>query len=703
MALAILEAVAFDKRNARFRVDTGTNEYYQIKFGRAVQQRNGIDWVDEVFHSSPLKRNPSAGDRMGSWQTISLPAPDFDGSSAYVQLLSFKTPAGKSPAFSRVLRMHPGIEIPDGAPFELESSLGWTTSMRRVASFQEPRRRVPWASTLTYSRQTSLDSLLEAAVKLAAPIALQVLKDQKNGSSSSSGGTGQSDVLAQLLGAILGSLGGGAAPAISNQQSTFSSRPPNRFTDLTNYSQPFSPALLAALPGIIGAAAPIASAVAGPVAQVLPALAEAGKDALPALINAITERRLKLTQANHNLISDITAGINQRLLLEKLAPLQAQPAAGAAPVNAADLNQLIQLLQQLPPASEKTADTKSAAAVTQSLALSSTRAVLSFKTNEPVLWNGTAKTVFAKDRPLQLKIQLNVGEPVPKTPLPKAIIKVVFKRNGEQSVLFEKTFRQKNVMPNTELALQFSPEELGPVKTNECLAVLAEMRWLSPKTGREHKALGSSEIVLTSRYFVKQQGTASSAERELTDLKQFRSFWNKIWESPTLDHTATGGSGSRKSLWELNADAKYTVLLSTQESNGLMETKLLRGPVNEESLSERTEGRMKSGIELSVSELNKLLPLWDGASPLEKDKLDALNTDAFGRTAAGEFVANLRLKGKARDRGMVWVVPVLKLFNIQISSVAATDDAGQVVSVNNEDIRFPLPVSARIIGLKSLP
>jgi hypothetical protein len=83
--------------------------------------------------------------------------------------------------------------------------------------------------------------------------------------------------------------------------------------------------------------------------------------------------------------------------------------------------------------------------------------------------------------------------------------------------------------------------------------------------------------------------------------------------------------------------------------------------------------------------------------------LDALNTDAFGRTAAGEFVTNLRLKGKARDRGMVWVVPILKLFSIQISSVAAIDDTGQVVSVNNEDVLFPLPISARIIGLKSLP
>jgi len=332
----------------------------------------------------------------------------------------------------------------------------------------------------------------------------------------------------------------------------------------------------------------------------------------------------------------------------------------------------------------------------------SSKVVLSFVTAEPIAWNGTPKVLFAQNQNVQFKVRMNVAEPAPKTPLPKAIVTLVFKKASDAAVLFEKTFKEKNVLPNADIAFRVSPEELARMPINTPLTVFAEMRWLTPKTGKEYKAVGSTEIVLVGTSFVKSQGLAhSAAERELTDMKQYRAFWNKVWEAPVLD-AANGSREDRKTRWGLNVNMKYSVLLSAaHESNGLMETKILRGEEDSESIFDRTEGRMKAGIELSITELNKLLPLWSGEQTLDAEKLSAFQTEAFARNNAGEFIFNPKLKGRAGERGMVWVVPTFKLFEFTLNTVSATNETGQVTAVGEEKIRFPLPVSARIIGLKS--
>ena len=132
-----------------------------------------------------------------------------------------------------------------------------------------------------------------------------------------------------------------------------------------------------------------------------------------------------------------------------------------------------------------------------------------------------------------------------------------------------------------------------------------------------------------------------------------------------------------------------------------MQTKLLRGKQDPESLSETVEGRMKSGIELSLTELNKLLPLWNGETVLEQEKLEALQSGDFVKNNSGEFRYNLKLKGRAAERGMIWIIPVFKLFECVLGTIAKIDDGGQVTAMSEEKIHFPLPVAGRVIGLKS--
>jgi hypothetical protein len=49
----------------------------------------------------------------------------------------------------------------------------------------------------------------------------------------------------------------------------------------------------------------------------------------------------------------------------------------------------------------------------------------------------------------------------------------------------------------------------------------------------------------------------------------------------------------------------------------------------------------------------------------------------------------------------VWVVPVFRLAEFTLSAIGKTDESGQVVAVSNETVRFPVPVAARVLGLRS--
>ncbi len=696
MALAILELLDFDKARVQFRIDTGTNKYYQLKIGRNVRRKHGIDWVDSVVVATPMSSNEAGGGLLNSSTEISIPAPRFGNSNAYVQLFSFKTTKGKSPAFSRVIKVGMGFRFRSREADDLELPFAVATSMNTSGSFQTPRTIPCRTYRETYSQQASLDDLLGKIVKMAAPAVLNLLggakKDgQQNGTTGTAAGASVgADILAALLKEVLGSIQGVVGQIGSKQQSLIGQ--PGYDNRFLYPSDPFSRQF------IFGIDDALIASLAGPLVQVL-----------PQLMNAANQKRLQMKQENNKLITDILGTVNQRMLMEKLLEAQRQGAADGQAAKAAEIGQVIQLLQA-PAGTGAATQPVETTAKTQTLWVGdddysstlSNKTVLSFLFGDPVSWNGTPKVLFAKSQPVQLKIQLNVAEPPPKRSLPKAILKITFKDASNQAVLFEKTFKQKDVMPNSVMSLSFGQGELSHLPVNKSVVVLAEMRWPNSKTRKEIKALGSNEITLVNRYFLKGQGNTLPMEQELTDMNRFRPFWNKVWEAPSLDKAGSRRGGEKKYLWELVVNAKYSVLLSpAQDANGLMNTKLLQGRKDEESLTEKTEGRMKAGIELSLTELNKLIPLWNGETALDAEKLEAFRTEAFAKSNAGEFIYNLKIKGRAGERGMIWVIPIFKLTEFTLNAIQKTNDAGQVIAVSDEKVRFPLAVSARVIGLKS--
>jgi hypothetical protein len=686
MALAILDLVDVGNAAARFNIDTGTNRLYQLKVGRSFLNRSGIDWIDEIAHATAPATNENGGSLFNSSKEVALPSAWFSDGARFVQLFTFKSRDHRAPAFSRVVEIPGRIALPANLPMR-----SYRAAMSLSATFEQARRVRARTAADVMARSTSIDDVLASIVKLAAPIVSSLLKSDPggaNGGKPADAGKdkgGGTDPLAKVLATLLRSLfgdTGGAAPATAKSLSIGGDPHRNRFAD-SDYAHSF----------IFGVDDALIGALAGPILQVL-----------PQLLNAANQQKIQSKQADNKLISDLVSGVNQRLMLQQLAA--AQPAAGAA--QSPEVAKLVQLLQQQGAAGAPAAGAPAPApAVPQSLSLSasnsatlSARAVLSFQLAPSLTWNGVQRPLFARDSNLCLKVQLDVGDPVPKAPLPKAIIKVVFKDAADHSALFEKTFKQKGIAAGTPLPLDFSAADLARLPANKALEVIAEMRWLT--ASGEYKALGSSEIVLVGKCILKSQGSAVANEVELTDMKRFRPFWNKLWESPVLDSAGKGSDDDVKYLWELDANTKYSVILSPDhESNGLMETKLLKAAADPESLSVKTTGRMKAGIELSLAELNKLAPLWSGQAALDADKLEALKTADFAKANAAELITSLKLSGRAGERGMVWAIPVFNLIECTLSSVSKTDDSGQVTALADETIRFPLPVSVRLIGLKS--
>ena len=234
--------------------------------------------------------------------------------------------------------------------------------------------------------------------------------------------------------------------------------------------------------------------------------------------------------------------------------------------------------------------------------------------------------------------------------------------------------------------------------------MVAEIRWQTTKTGEVYKALGSREIVFINQYLLKSQGSNVASEIELTNMKQYRSFWNKLWESPVLDATSASSRDSKKYQWEFDVTTRYSVLMSAlHESNGLMENKLLKAVQQSQRTSRGacSQAHMKGGIELSIKALNKLLPLWQGHDVLRAEQLEALATEAFAVANAGEAITSVKLKGGATERGMIWAVPVFNLLQCTLATVVKTDGNGQITELADEVVGFPVPVATRVIGLKS--
>jgi hypothetical protein len=701
MALAILEFESEDSGNYRFKFDIGTNSFYKFKIGRSTEERAEMNWVTDISKSTPFKKRKKDFIGGDTSEEALLPTKYFDRENCYVQLLSAKDEHGRSPAVSQIIKIPYGFRNIDSDNFGLPPGAG--KNMNDI-NFN-PARRISHAQhELSY--QYSLEELLGPLLRAALPIALGAITQATGaaaggstgaaggGASGSSGMGSLTSILTTLLRALAPAPGAG--PAVSHASSLMQPElmDGNRFGSFRSNRQ-----VTMTRPMVFGIDDALLASLAGPVIQ-------EGIQLLPQLLNSINQHKLQTLQANNQLMTTLAGDVQRRLMMQQLMQNQGAAAGGsAANIDPAVLAQLIAQIQaQQPAAPAAPAGTTPAAAAppvagAHSFSLNgngtsytmSGNVLLTFESLEMQKFAGKDTLILQKADKVIFRIKLNVASN-PKKPLPKAIYNFYFKDPLTKQVYGTKTFRKKDVEANSVIDFEFAKTELGNIPLQKAVEIFVEMRWLA--ADHEYKAVSTCPAVFVEKFFYQSQGGAVSQEKELNDMKIYRSFWNKIWQSRAI--------GKSKSVWELCIDAKYTVTLSPDHlSNGTTETKFAVDPKDKESLSDVTTGKMKAGIELSLTEVNKLMDGWEGAKPLDEDTLDALRCSDFARTNAAELVCNVKLKGRSYENGVFWAIPVFKMYEITLGKVESVNDYGYVKYISATKVRFPLPVSVRILGLKS--
>jgi hypothetical protein len=728
MALAWLNVLNLGREALRVAIDSGTSRYYQLRIGRARSTRDGVDWVDGVYFTTPITPNDAGGSLLPATREITVPASRLDRGDSYVQLVTYKAPDGGGPACSDVVVVPGAPELrgrlarrdsPDQGmppmmptlPMAVSRSMSTAGNGNTAEPFQAARKIPCVQSPDSLAEETSIEDVLSGIVKVAGPVVLKMLgTDGASGGASggATAGANASDsspvtgVVSFLLKTLLAGLQPSATTPTANAAApanqTTQTNPPkdttkslsasmalteNRFlaAKRTEWSQPF----------IFGIDDALLGTLAGPILNVL-----------PQLVNAANQQRLQTQQADNKLITDALAQVNQRLLMQQLLAAQ-QKAQGDQAAQLAALQAQLQALAESSdkPKSQSLALSAPAAAPPAASATPSARATLAFAAADPLQFNGKPHLVFTRSHDAVLKVRFAVGDPVPASPLPRAILAVTLKGSHHPADWVKVEARLTNVAANSVQTITVTPADLAKLPANRRIAVIAELRW--PGTsGKAHCATGSTDVVLVDKYFVRERGATVGDERELTDMSRYRPFWNKIWEAPALDAVNRSGSGRPKSLWELDVNARYLVLLTAHEhANGVMETRLNASPSDPDEIRLTTSGRLKGGVELSFDEVNKLAGLFDGQTPLDADRLAALRSHAVAHAESGEFMTSIKLKGRAQERGIVWVVPIFRLAEFTLSAVQKTDDSGQVVAVTNETVRYPIPVAGRVLGLRS--
>lgn len=685
MALAILELIDFGEGGYDLLVDTGTNTHFELKLGLAVSRRAGARFADELFHQTPLTTSEGGGDPLAPPQAMRLDPSGWPAGRVQAQLFSYK-PGRRSPAFSDVVELPPLGRVPPRRrpPLAAAQSVGqpWPEVAMSAAAVQV--RRIPHRD-LTHARTASLDTILAEVIKLAQPVVASVLKAPAGEAASDPA----ANIVASLLKAVLAAIPGAPAPAGQTQApiaETKSLDGGNRF----------------ASPMIFGIDDVLIGAAIGEVVKILPQLA-----------NAANQKDKERRAADHAFTSGILKDINQRLLMDQVLEAQRQAALAAnnapaggqgavAGLGPEQLAALVAAIAQLPPqGTAPVAETKSLSRAASRMpaeprATPAPRAVLEPLVEPPLDWIGGKDAVFARAARIALRFRFVVAAPVPAAPLAKALLKVTLVDDANAALRYEKTVKLTGIRPGELLECPFEPGELAHLPPGSRLTATAALRWPG-KAGRPaYEALGSHKLVLAGPLFVKAQGGEVGAERELTDMRRWRPFWNKIWEAPTLDR----GEDSKR-RWRLDADARYTVALGVDARNGVMETRH-RPPDQPEDDPDAvlTNGRLKAGIEIGVAPLAQLRALWDRAE-LPAEVQTALADRAFIARCGGEAQRRLELKGRAGERGLVWMVPTFRLFDIVLCRVAEASAAGQVTKANDETVQLPLPIGVRVLGLKS--
>lgn len=643
MALAIIRPLDDAAPGTRaFAIEAGSNRFYRVAVGSGrTRQMQGVELMAEPRWVSPLQ-GPLAPQQMGR-DRLDIPDELFERDAEWVQMMTYRTEQRDGPAVSRMVRSRRALP----APLALSASTG------RVLS-------VPYSSARPgHSQAMFLEGFFNALQGLLPQIGsiVSAIAPASGGQPGGQAGgllqqIGNPETLRLLSELITRISAAGrstpAAPAAAVRASPLSNTPYSRAQ--------IAPALLAALPAL----APLLQQVLNP--QTLQTIIDAPNRATQTIIDGL------MRAANIGLEAN-------KAQLDHLRALN--PGTNDEGLNA--------LLQSM------------------SLSLSNEGPGLRYRRSERVkltLPGLTSVTLAGRRRILFAAghdMALDVAAELPRLPdgsvpaLRAPVLELIVKDKATLRPVIVTQHRMADILASGPLAepARASAADLSRLLPGHDYIASVSLVWTA-KTGELRGATMASEIQIAPPLAFDRVEEAGEIVA-LGDPARYRDFWHKLW---------AGRFTSDMRRFEVEASYRYAAAPTARDANARLETEFRIQPRPQSPSTH--EGRLKSGYEVSVRALNRLLPLIaPGQEPLPDEVIAALEAPDFAERLSLGARQPIAMRGIPGTAFTLWAYPSMRLARLVLQRPAATGAGGNVTALSEETVSLPLPAVLNLIGTRN--
>lgn len=662
MALAFITLLDYADSAISCKIDIGKSRYYQLVVGEERESKGGLPLMDNTSTSKLF--GPLSADEIGR-RNISVPMSIFTDKLNRLQLLSYADKDKNGLAISdsvRIVVSHiqnrkPSLSFSKNIMMENAFSNNPIKTYHTSFSVKENKMSTGmfWASLLPVIGG-AVQSLLPKLMN-KAPDILRSLTGERAAipATTVTPGTATTaapgNALVQLLNspevsALLQSLlQQTLTPAANAPAATATARASSIQKQInTKYSEAkIAPALLAALPALL----PLLQQVLSPetIGKVL--------DSPQKMIGAVTDSITKIGEL----------GIASRE--QDLAHLRAlNPGTGPA------VDALLASFSMTLSENKKLIQYKRIRSVK-----------VKFSDVETVDCEGKSCLIYGYGGKLIFPVAITAPKPIG-----RCVLQLSVKDLKTSKLLLTKNFNYKTVesiaanYPHLELS------EYKSISSNSDYLFCISLIFKGKK--RENMGAYASEVVHLTDSYVYASVSGKGEAIPLNDTVAHRPFWHKIWSTRFS-----------KELMRTSIHVKYyCVLTADQEGIGKMET--VTKPVKTDDRYGKSV-LMKTGVRINIAELNKILPTISSYPSLSQSQLRAISTPEFlssYHTVAQEII---KVDGFINEIAMFWAFPEVIIHEVILKKIVTGNAYGMVTDLDTEVVRFPLPSSLYLIGVKN--
>ena len=307
---------------------------------------------------------------------------------------------------------------------------------------------------------------------------------------------------------------------------------------------------------------------------------------------------------------------------------------------------------------------------------------LHFTDIEPLSVGGRSRVLYYIGDDLAFPLELETPRPIR-----HGTLQILVKCPETLKVMVEQTFQLHHLVSGElDTVPYLSRSQLRSLQPNAEYLICAVLTWTarSSQSGHERR-LGTSTSVLATLMgnYIFDQLDGVTETFALNDPQTHRPYWHKVW---------TGGMATDDQTLAL--DCKYYYVLEAEPSQHARMETLIRMDAHGGDAS----GKLKTGLVLSLTQLNQLAAWMFEQPPLDTDEIAALSCCEFCDRFHQLARTQVTFTGDAGDRATLWVYPEFDQQQVVLKQVSDRDANGRVQQLVDHIIQFPIPTTAHFVG-----